>query len=69
MGLAGVGKSTIGESLSNKLRHEFGDTIWLGGDFLLNAILDLLKESSKQDLFKSEPFLLKKRRLRQKSSN
>jgi adenylylsulfate kinase-like enzyme len=38
MGLAGVGKSTVGEALSKKLRNQFGDTIWLDGDYLRNAL-------------------------------
>lgn len=38
MGLAGVGKSTVGEALSIKLRNQFGDTIWLDGDSLRNSL-------------------------------
>lgn len=38
MGLAGIGKSTVGEALSKKLRNQYGDTIWLDGDSLRNSL-------------------------------
>jgi len=38
MGLAGVGKTTIGHALADKLRNRFGETIWLDGDSLRGAL-------------------------------
>lgn len=38
MGLAGVGKSTIGERFAERLQTRLGETIWLDGDVLRNAL-------------------------------
>jgi adenylylsulfate kinase len=38
MGLAGAGKSALGLALANRLKHRFGEVIWLDGDALRKAL-------------------------------